>query len=121
MNNTAPQKISTSCGAQVSARGLPEGPRRGLQRSRNAIPFDLERDIDHVTHALKFLKSDGYLTAIMSAGTEFRETKKAIALRALVKAKNGRWTDLPPCSFSSVGTNVNTIVLRLWNNGRGAH
>src|SRR5207245_3897326 len=32
--------------SQVSARGLPEGPRRGLQRSRNAIPFDLERDID---------------------------------------------------------------------------
>ena len=67
--------------SQVSARGLPEGPRRGLQRSRNAIPFDLERDIDHVTHALKFLKSDGYLTAIMSAGTEFRETKKAKAFR----------------------------------------
>jgi hypothetical protein len=57
----------------------------------------------------------------MSAGTEFRETKKATALRALVKAKNGRFADLLPCSFSSVGTNVNTIVLQLWNNGRGSH
>jgi len=84
-------------------------------------PFDLERDVDHVTHAMKFLKPEGQLVAIMSAGTEFRESKKATALRALVKEKNGRWDDLPPCSFASVGTNVNTIVLQLWNNGRHAH
>jgi hypothetical protein len=40
-------------------------------------PFDRERDIDHVMHALSFLKLDGFLIAIMSAGTEFRETRKA--------------------------------------------
>ncbi|MCY4599890.1 MAG: DUF4942 domain-containing protein, partial [Acidobacteria bacterium] len=44
-------------------------------------PFDMERDIDHVMHALDFLKPDGILTAIMSAGTEWRETKKARAFR----------------------------------------
>lgn len=96
-------------------------PKRLYDRVVMNPPFDLERDIDHVTHALKFLKPDGQLVAIMSAGTEFRETKKATALRALVKAKNGRFDDLPPCSFSSVGTNVNTIALSLWNNGRGVH
>jgi hypothetical protein len=47
-------------------------------------PFDCERDIDHVMHALRFLAPDGCLTAIMSAGTEFRETRKAIAFRALM-------------------------------------
>ena len=81
-------------------------------------PFDRERDIDHVVHALKFLKSGGFLTAIMSAGTEFRETKKSSAFRALMTEMKARWSDLPAGSFSSVGTNVNTIILRVWNDGR---
>lgn len=29
-----------------------------------------------------------------------------------------RWSDLPAGSFSSVGTNCNTVVLRLLNDGR---
>ena len=76
-------------------------------------PFDLERDVDHVTHALKFLKAGGSLHAIMSAGVEFRETRKAIAFRALVESMGGRFDDLPPGSFAEVGTHVNTVVLRL--------
>lgn len=81
-------------------------------------PFDRERDIDHVMHALKFLKPDGCLTAIMSAGTEFRDTKKSVAFRALIERMKGRWSDLPAGSFSSVGTNVNTVILRVWNDAR---
>jgi hypothetical protein len=81
-------------------------------------PFDRERDIDHVMHALTFLKDDGFLTAIMSAGTEFRETKKATASREHMKKLNARWIDLPASSFASVGTNVNTIILRVWKSGR---
>ncbi len=81
-------------------------------------PFDLERDIDHVTHALRFLKPDGQLVAIMSAGTEFRETKKARAFRDRMAAMNAKWRDLPPGSFSEVGTNVNTVILRVWKDGR---
>lgn len=78
-------------------------------------PFDRERDIDHVMHALRFLKPDGRLVAIMSAGTEFRETKKSAAFRDLVAQKKGRFRDLPARSFSDVGTNVNTILLTLCN------
>lgn len=81
-------------------------------------PFDRERDIDHVMHALKFLKPEGFLMAIMSAGTEFRETRKARAFRELMAKKKARWSDLPARSFSEVGTNCNTIMIRLWNNGR---
>lgn len=76
-------------------------------------PFDLERDIDHVMHALEFLKPDGWLISIMSAGTEFRGTKKAKAFRALMRKLGGRFQDLPPGSFSEVGTNVNTIIVRV--------
>ena len=74
-------------------------------------PFDRERDIDHVMHALTFLKPGGVLTAIMSAGTEFRETRKSKAFRALMAEMGAEWSDLPAGSFSSVGTNVNTIIL----------
>lgn len=80
-------------------------------------PFDRERDIDHVIHALKFLKDDGCLVAILSAGTEFRETKKAAAFRALMEKMGAAWQDLPAGSFSSVGTNVNTVMLKVWKNG----
>jgi hypothetical protein len=81
-------------------------------------PFDRERDIDHVMHALRFLKPDGCLTAIMSAGTEFRETRKAIAFRALMDEMRATWRDLPAASFASVGTYTNTFILRVWNDGR---
>ena len=76
-------------------------------------PFDLERDIDHVTHAFDFLKPGGDLYAIMSAGTEFRETRKAIAFRELIAKNGGSMHDLPPASFAESGTYVNTIIVHL--------
>lgn len=81
-------------------------------------PFDRERDIDHVMHALKFLKDDGQLIAIMSAGTEFRETKKSTAFRALMQKMNAKWRDLPAGSFVESGTYVNTLTLKVWKDGR---
>ncbi|MGH0229574.1 DUF4942 domain-containing protein [Sinorhizobium meliloti] len=81
-------------------------------------PFDRERDIDHVMHALKFLKEDGLLVAIMSAHTEFAESRKAIAFREHIAKLNGHFSDNPSNSFSSVGTNVNTLTLKVWKNGR---
>lgn len=84
-------------------------------------PFDRERDIDHVLHALQFLKEDGILVAVMSAGTEFRETKKSIAFRALMKSMGAGFQDLPAGSFSSVGTNVNTILLTVYADRHSAH
>ena len=84
-------------------------------------PFDRERDIDHVMHALRFLKPGGILTAIMSAGTEFRETRKSIAFRALMEKMNASWRDLPHGSFSEVGTNVNTVILKVRADGRRHH
>jgi len=80
-------------------------------------PFDRERDIDHVMHALDFLKPEGGLTAIMSAGTQFRTTRKAEAFRALMERMNATWEDLPPGSFAETGTYVNTVVLRVWKDG----
>ncbi len=76
-------------------------------------PFDLQRDIDHVTHAWKFLKPGGKLVAIMSAGTEFRENKKAVTFRKWVDTNGGRFRDLPAGTFREAGTNVNTCYLAM--------
>jgi hypothetical protein len=67
---------------------------------------------------MKFLKPDGYLLAIMSAGTEFRGSRKAKAFRALMATKNAHIQDLPAGSFASVGTYVNTVMVYFWNDGR---
>ncbi len=76
-------------------------------------PFDYERDIDHVLHALAFLKPGGQLVAIMSAGTEYRTTKKSEAFRSIVDRYGARYIPLREGSFASVGTNVNTLILSL--------
>lgn len=56
-------------------------------------PFNRERDIDHVMHALTFVEGTGSLHAIMSAGTEFRQTKKARAFREyLLRLASNRTT-----------------------------
>lgn len=81
-------------------------------------PFDRERDIDHVMHALKFLKPDGCLVAIMSAGTEFRKTRKSVAFRELMERMGATWRDLPAGSFAESGTYTNTVILRVWNDSR---
>jgi predicted RNA methylase len=74
-------------------------------------PFDGQRDIDHVMHALQFLKEGGRLVAIMSAGAEFRENTKALKFRAEVEKRGGKFHDLLAGSFASVGTMVNTVML----------
>lgn len=80
-------------------------------------PFDRERDIDHVMHALDFLKPDGALHAVMSAGTEFRETRKSIAFRSLMDKLNASWCDLPQGAFAESGTYINTCIVRVRKDG----
>ena len=76
-------------------------------------PFDWGRDIDHVRHALQFLAPGGRLVAVMSQGVEFRQDRKAVEFRKLLEDLNGSMHDLPPGSFASSGTMVNTIYVRI--------
>lgn len=119
----------------------PTDPELGYDLVVMNPPFDRERDVDHVMHALKFLKPGGGLISIMSAGTEFRSTRKGEAFRkhilSLVLSERdiaraeredlgwveamrlGRWSclnwqDLPPASFAEVGTYVNTGILTVY-------
>jgi predicted RNA methylase len=76
-------------------------------------PFDRGRDVDHVTHALRFLRPGGRLVAIMSAGVEFRQDRKTADFRAAVERAGGQFRDLPPGAFAEAGTNVNTVIVSL--------
>lgn len=105
----------------IAADFLTLEPRMLYDRVVMNPPWDRERDVDHVVHALEFLKPDGLLVAVMSAGTEFRETRKAAAFRELMAGMRARWTDLPERSFASVGTNANAVILRVYKDGRSSY
>lgn len=76
-------------------------------------PFDRGRDVDHVTHAMRFLKPGGRLVSIMAAGVEYRTDRKTSDFRATVERFKGSIRDLPFGSFAESGTNVNTVVVTL--------
>ena len=74
--------------------------------------------MDHVRKAFTHLKPGGRLRAILPASAEVNETAKHVEFRAWVdKATKDKWarpwTDLPPESFASSGTNVQTVILEI--------
>ncbi len=65
-------------------------------------PFYGRHYVKHVRHALKFLKPGGTLVAILPATAHYDHQEL-----------EGQWTDLPVGSFSEVGTNVPTGILKI--------
>ncbi|MBB3453921.1 hypothetical protein FHT86_002177 [Rhizobium sp. BK313] len=65
-------------------------------------PFYGRHYVKHVRHALKFLKPGGTLVSILPATAHYDH-----------KELEGQWTDLPVGSFSEVGTNVPTGILKI--------
>ena len=86
-------------------------PTRRFKRIVMNPPFDAGRDIDHVTHALRWLEPGGVLIAVMSAGTEYREDTRTVAFRSMIERLEGRIRPLPALSFAESGTNVNTVAV----------
>lgn len=75
-------------------------------------PFTKSADVDHVLHALKFLKPGGRLVAIMSKGVTFRETKKYQDFHATMEwCENWEIHALPEYSFEESGTKVAMVVV----------
>ena len=73
-------------------------------------PFLKQADIHHIQHALRFLKPDGLLTSVMSAGVSFRDNKLTQDFRDLIRARGGDIEALPEGAFKASGTMVNTII-----------
>ena len=72
-------------------------------------PFAKRADIHHVRHARKFLKPDGLLVSIMSAGIAFRDDALSKAFRNECESIEA----LPDGSFKESGTGVRTVVVTM--------
>jgi len=66
-------------------------------------PFGNAQDVQHIRHALQFLKPGGRLVALCAAGSRQRAAFEHL----------GEWEDLPPGTFASEGTGVNVALLVL--------
>lgn len=77
-------------------------------------PFKNSQDINHVLHALDFLKVDGGLISIVSEGVFFRKSK--LYKEFWARIEKCRWLDCQPLlsgTFKNAGTMVNTRLLRI--------
>lgn len=71
-------------------------------------PFRGRADVRHVEHALKFLRPEGKLVAIMSAGVIFREDHLTVDFREGWEPSIER---LPEGSFKASGTEISTVMV----------
>jgi predicted RNA methylase len=77
-------------------------------------PFTRQQDIDHVLHALTFLRSGGVLVSVMSKGVMFRHNSKTENFWKEVYAQESYdVVELPEGTFKSSGTMVNTIIIKI--------
>jgi predicted RNA methylase len=78
-------------------------------------PFRRFSDVEHVLHALDFLRPGGLLVSIMSAAIRFRTDKRTASLRALIEARGGNIEDVAAKAFAAEGTAVNTCIVTIPN------
>lgn len=83
----------------------------GFDRVVMNPPFSL--GMDHIRHAIGFMKDDGILVSIMSRGLMWWQDQKAAEFRGLVEEVGGEITPLPDDSFAACGMNVRTCLLFL--------
>lgn len=72
-------------------------------------PF--KEQMEHIKHAYKFLKEDGYLVSVVMKNILQYESKKGQEFRNWFKEKAGYYYKLPKDSFKQAGTNVDTALL----------
>lgn len=70
-------------------------------------PFTKDQDIQHVQHALTFLKPGGILVAVMGANIERARFK------VLVAGLTHKIEHVEAGAFKAAGTNIPTIILRI--------
>jgi len=76
-------------------------------------PFSKQQEIDHVVHALSFLKPGGTLVSVMSVGPFFRENSKSVNFRHLLNDLDSNTIELPDDSFKESGTLVKTKLVKI--------
>ncbi len=76
-------------------------------------PFTKQQDIDHVTHALEFLRLGGILVAIMGPSWQSSRTKKANAFRSRLESYTVEVEQIPAGTFKASGTGVASTLLKI--------
>ncbi|CAM5390630.1 hypothetical protein STENM36S_06316 [Streptomyces tendae] len=75
-------------------------------------PFTKGTDMQHVEHALRFLKPDGLLVSVMFwAVTE--HNRRTAPFRSLVEARGGTVEAVAAGAFRQSGTNVPTVIVSI--------
>lgn len=74
-------------------------------------PFARQQDVDHVLHALRFLRPGGLLVSVMSIGVMQRVNRKSDEFRKLVADRGGWFEELPADAFKAAGTGVHTVIV----------
>lgn len=75
-------------------------------------PFTRGADMQHVEHALRFLKPNGILVSVMSWAVTFQGRKTA-KFRALVEARGGTVEAVAGGAFKESGTDVDTVIVAI--------
>jgi predicted RNA methylase len=75
-------------------------------------PFTRGADMEHVQHALRFLKTNGLLAAVMS-WTVTHHSAKTAKFRALVETRGGTVEAVPAGAFAESGTDVPTVLVTI--------
>lgn len=78
-----------------------------------SVPGTQFADIDHVLHAMRFLRPGGVLVAIMSPGTPSRTNAKTTRFLAAIEGLSPQWTMADPKQFRMSGTDVPVAILSL--------
>jgi len=77
-------------------------------------PFAGQADIDHVTHAMKFVKPGGRLVAVMSAAVIYRDNEKTRKFRDLIEQQvTSTWEELDAGAFKASGTMVRACIVAI--------
>jgi 16S rRNA G1207 methylase RsmC len=76
-----------------------------------SLPKQPHADVEHVTHAMQFLRPGGVLVAVVAGGVLFRSTKVVVTFRETVAAAGGTIEPLPEGTFKASGTGVNTALV----------
>jgi predicted RNA methylase len=73
-------------------------------------PFTKGADMQHVEHALRFLKPDGLLVSVMSWAV-VEQSRKTAKFRALVEARGGTVEAVAEGAFKESGTDMDTVIV----------
>jgi predicted RNA methylase len=95
-------------------RMVPEGFGTSIDGVIMNPPFTRGQDMEHVMHAMEFVKPGGVLTSVMSPAWQTSTTSKAKAFRAWLEGfSNVEVSPLPEGSFKESGTNVRTVLVTI--------